>query len=587
MIRHFERAIFRFARGFDCIASLRASHRRRLRFESLEDRRVLTTLMVTNLADAAVTGFGQAPGTLRQAIYDANHLSGSDDIEFQPGLHGTIELTVADDNGVGASAIVVSSQITIRGNSSGITIGRSALAIDMRLFRVLPSGDFTFELISLTNGRARGSDGVVAGEDGGEASGGAIYNEGVVHIIQSTLYGNHVLGGNGGSGANGGSARGGAILNEQGTLTLVNSTLSGNSVQSGNGVVVPGSFGGGVFSHNGSIVSHNSTITDSSALVGRGIYVLAEQGVANVDLWSTIIGQADVNIQKREFQAVFTEDGQLNVTGGNNLIRSQGDFQFITVSTDDPLLGPLADNGGPTLTHALAAGSPALSMGDNSAGLTSDQRGLPFSRVAGGAADIGAFELQVTAGPTLYGDYNLDQVVDAADYVLWRKTLGTSVAAYVGADGNGNGAVDAADYDVWRGHFGESTGLATVASAAVESRSGQSVVVVDDGFASVESSNNDGQSLLRIEAAATLFTLPPLAEPLPQNRAVLIEQRGGLLNAVLLKSGRECMAFHDVEMRHGQSAEDSSTVANAWHWDGLWDNWPAGIFPTALFATVP
>ena len=43
-----------------------------LRFESLEDRRVLTTFTVTNLNDATVTGPGNAPGTLRQAIYDAN-----------------------------------------------------------------------------------------------------------------------------------------------------------------------------------------------------------------------------------------------------------------------------------------------------------------------------------------------------------------------------------------------------------------------------------------------------------------------------------------------------------------------------------
>jgi autotransporter-associated beta strand protein len=56
------------------------------------------------------------------------------------------------------------------------------------------------------------------------------------------------------------------------------------------------------------------------------------------------------------------------------------------------------------------------------------------------------------------GDYNRNGVVDAADYTLWRDTLGQSVSAYSGADGNGNGVIDAGDYDVWKTHFGEHAG---------------------------------------------------------------------------------------------------------------------------------
>ena len=57
----------------------------------------------------------------------------------------------------------------------------------------------------------------------------------------------------------------------------------------------------------------------------------------------------------------------------------------------DPLLGPLADNGGPTLTQALLPGSPAIEAGVNVPGVTTDQRGV--SR--GSAPAIGAFELQL------------------------------------------------------------------------------------------------------------------------------------------------------------------------------------------------
>src|SRR5262249_52510918 len=57
-------------------------------------------------------------------------------------------------------------------------------------------------------------------------------------------------------------------------------------------------------------------------------------------------------------------------------------------------LGPLSDNGGPTWTHALLTGSPAINAGSNPAGLTTDERGPGFARQSGAAPDIGAFEVQ-------------------------------------------------------------------------------------------------------------------------------------------------------------------------------------------------
>jgi hypothetical protein len=58
-------------------------------------------------------------------------------------------------------------------------------------------------------------------------------------------------------------------------------------------------------------------------------------------------------------------------------------------------------------------------------------------------------------GPTLAGDYNRSGVIDAADYVVWRKTLGSSAPNYTAADGNGNGVVDDLDHAVWRANFGQ------------------------------------------------------------------------------------------------------------------------------------
>jgi hypothetical protein len=76
--------------------------------------------------------------------------------------------------------------------------------------------------------------------------------------------------------------------------------------------------------------------------------------------------------------------------------------------------------------------------------------------------------VQLAVVAALMGDYNKNGVVDAADYVLWRSTLGDSVTPSSGADGNGNGMIDNLDYDVWRANFGftATSGAAALGRAA-------------------------------------------------------------------------------------------------------------------------
>lgn len=81
-----------------------------------------------------------------------------------------------------------------------------------------------------------------------------------------------------------------------------------------------------------------------------------------------------------------------SVSGANNLIeRASIPLPADTISAN-PMLAPLANNGGPTKTHALQSGSPAIDRGNNRRNRQYDQRGPGFVRVNGGAADIGAFE---------------------------------------------------------------------------------------------------------------------------------------------------------------------------------------------------
>ena len=77
--------------------------------------------------------------------------------------------------------------------------------------------------------------------------------------------------------------------------------------------------------------------------------------------------------------------------------------------------------------------------------------------------DLG-FDLQVMMA-ALAGDYNKNGTVDAADYVVWRGTLGST--SNLAADGNGNNVIDAGDYTVWRSHFGQTAGSGSVTSGAI------------------------------------------------------------------------------------------------------------------------
>ena len=157
--------------------------------------------MVTDLGDSPVTGPDSAPGTLRQAIYDANHLAGDDLIQFDPGLSGDVNLSVADDMTVGPSSLVITSPITIQGNANGITIRHDAAAQEMRLFLVTADADLIFDSVMVAGGLARGDN----GQNGDSSFGGAVYNQGTLQILASTFYGNTAIGGNAGQGGIGGA----------------------------------------------------------------------------------------------------------------------------------------------------------------------------------------------------------------------------------------------------------------------------------------------------------------------------------------------------------------------------------------------
>ena len=76
------------------------------------------------------------------------------------------------------------------------------------------------------------------------------------------------------------------------------------------------------------------------------------------------------------------------------------------------------------------------------------------------------FSVTLAVVPALAGDYNANGVVDAADYTVWRDSLGQTGTG-LAADGNGDGMIDAGDYTVWKSNFGTHLGSGSGANAAV------------------------------------------------------------------------------------------------------------------------
>jgi len=207
--------------------------------------------------------------------------------------------------------------------------------------------------------------------------GGGIWAGGTVSLLDSTISGNSATG------------RGGGVFVRSSIISLINSTLSGNYAAES---------GGGINALSVSLL--NSTVTDNeTAYVGGGI---SSRGVTITN--SIVAGNTDngtaPDVTGRD---LVVEHSLIGDTTGSEITNSTGVGNIL----DQPaLLGPLADNGGPTLTHALLPGSPAIDAGSDTLAvdadgvpLSTDQRGDGFDRSLFGRVDIGAFESDFDAPP--------------------------------------------------------------------------------------------------------------------------------------------------------------------------------------------
>ncbi len=446
---------------------------RRLSVETLEDRRMLATFSVTNLLDGPVTAAGDLPGSLRQAIFDANNLAGPDDIDLT-GVSGTLLMTDGEFEITDAVAINGPGQNSLTIDAGNGTDGVFATGDGHRIFNVddvssssridvelrditLTGGDPSLQggaIVSLENLTIENS--FITGNSAGiffTSKGGGVSIIGATLVVRnSTINGNYAASSGGGIYArdsdleltrtiisgNDSDSSGGGIANVDSNSLIQESQISGNSAFRHGGGVSNRGFGyssiianstlsgntsrfsgGALTEYSGTTTLISSTIEGNSSLTGRGsiaanwdnfvtTIVLRNSIVSNTTdasgLPSADLASGPPDITKFYVDYSLVEDsGAVTITGSDNVV------------SVDPLLGPLQDNGGPTFTHALLPGSPAIDMGDPvfSAPPDFDQRGDPFTRVHNGRIDIGAYEAQ-----PLLADANGDHVVDGLDLLL-------------------------------------------------------------------------------------------------------------------------------------------------------------------------
>jgi hypothetical protein len=394
------------------------------------------TINVNSTADVFDDGFCSLP----EAVQAANGNAAVDTCAAGTG---------ADTVNVPAGTYVLQSELDIFTDMQivGVGAGSTILSTDgnNRVFSIVSKGTPTVDISDLTV-----RDGFEGDADGGgiyasatdltltnvhvlnnEANdvGGGIYNNfGTLTLIDSVVSDNLATQKGGGIYHNGDSKSGV-------TLTITDSTISDNIAQKGagllnssGGVQITGSTfsgndasqqGGALLNTGESMFIVNSTISGNTAgdNGGAGIFNRAPVNVTNVTITgNTASGGGDGINNDNDAQVkntIIAGNGDNNCGGsmpvtslGHNL--EEADTCNLTSLGDqpdtEPALGVLADNGGPTLTHALLRASPAIDATGNADCPLNDQRGVarPQDGDDDGSAvcDIGAFELEAAAPPT-------------------------------------------------------------------------------------------------------------------------------------------------------------------------------------------
>ena len=409
-----------------------------LNFEALEPRQLLAAVTVCNATDltnapdltsiaALVANDGGDGISLREAITATNNTTGANTITFDTSVFNG---EAADVIRLNNTLPLITQSLSIDGGSQNIVISADTDGNDTtvpgtfitdiaasetagtladntgRVLDITAGAGETVNLIGLT----------ITGGDQTGLGGGIINGAGALNVTNSSVSGNRS------------SLSGGGIFTGTGAVNVTNSTVSGNTVAFQ---------GGGIYAAAGSNVNlTNSTISGNQAFSGGGLYVyngatvtidnstivlnnstsfittpggLASLGTTTVNN-SIIVGNTSQSGIEPDISAgpLTSLSGRFNLLGFGD-VQNLGSNNQTGVTFAAAGLGPLADNGGPTQTHALLLDSPAIDAGNSAFTIATDQRGLArpvdqanVANAAGGnGSDIGAVEFQEQLGLSL------------------------------------------------------------------------------------------------------------------------------------------------------------------------------------------
>ena len=380
----------------------------------------MATIIVNTLVDENDGGLGQGAGdSLREAIAFA---AAGDTITFDASIAGGVltltngellvdkELIIDGDemNPVTVDAAGASRVFNIDdGTATQVPVTIDGLTITGGLAFGSANGNlgdgggiFTNEALTLSNSTVTGNTasdnaGGVYVNDIGSANilnstisnnaanydGGGVFAFGDTEITNSTINNNIAIAGIGDGG-------GIAVF---GTTNITNSTISGNTSGGDGGGVYVKDFDPGLLHYTSATIS-NSTITNNQAPDGQGSGLASFGGHITTTVTSSIIaGNVNSDVDELTAHSNSIQSGGFNIIGTGS---ATDNFHAVNDQTGvtDPGLAPLADNGGPTQTHALLASSPAIDNGPTVAPFPNDQRGAGFDRLVGWDVDSGAFE---------------------------------------------------------------------------------------------------------------------------------------------------------------------------------------------------
>ncbi|CAN5185272.1 hypothetical protein BH11PSE11_BH11PSE11_19530 [soil metagenome] len=388
---------------------------------------------ITVAAGAVAIAPGNGVCSLREAINNAelqSDASGGDCVAGTPGpntivLAANSVYTILDTDPVQYDFDVYNGLRTIRTpltiNGNGSTIERSATLFSgtrcggagakFRIFKIINGASLSLNNLTIQNGCARDAGGSIG-------AGGAIMNNGALSLVNTTLTNNEAV-------------RSGGAIHNDGTLTVTQSTISNNAVTTveagGGGIVNRGTLNviqstisgnttlgaGGAVDNGNTATFANSTLSGNLASGdGGGIF---NRGTTNAYNTTIALNRGTQFTAAGAGSGVYKASGTLNlinsllaqqangancfaVTGSTNSLADDASCTGAVV-TGNALIGPLANNGGTTLTHALLAGSPAIDAGNatscsNVPVSNVDQRGVTRPQNGGNSTtcDIGALE---------------------------------------------------------------------------------------------------------------------------------------------------------------------------------------------------